>query len=66
MTKVDMVYGKIKARIESGAFPVGYSALEPELALRFHVSRTPVREALVRLQAENLIVLTPRHGMMVL
>jgi len=30
------------------------------------MTRTPVREALVRLQAERLIDLIPRHGMRVL
>jgi len=40
--------------------------LEPELARVLGVSRTPVREALIRLEADNLIKLIPRRGMKVL
>ncbi len=40
-------------------------ALEPELALRLGMSRTPVREALIRLEQEGFVELTPRRGMRV-
>ena len=39
--------------------------LEQELALELGMSRTPVREALVRLQNERFVQLIPRHGMRV-
>ena len=39
--------------------------LEQELAADLRMSRTPVREALVRLQNENFVQLIPRHGMRV-
>lgn len=40
-------------------------ALEPELALRLGMSRTPVREALIRLEQEGFVELIPRRGMRV-
>ncbi|MCL4144867.1 UNVERIFIED_CONTAM: hypothetical protein GTU68_010416 [Idotea baltica] len=46
--------------------PSGYQAPEPELALRLGVSRSTVREALVRLQGEGLVKLIPRRGARVL
>jgi len=48
------------------ALPPGFRALEQELALRLGVSRTPVREALIRLEAEGLVEVVPRRGMRVL
>ena len=39
--------------------------LEQELAADLGMSRTPVREALVRLQNERFVQLIPRHGMRV-
>ena len=65
LSRVEQVYRKIKSSILSNEFPPGYQALEPEIAKRLGVSRTPVREALIRLEAENLIELIPRRGMRV-
>ena len=39
--------------------------LEQELVQLFGVSRTPVREALIRLQNEQLVQIIPRHGVRV-
>lgn len=39
--------------------------LEQELVAMFSVSRTPIREALVKLEHENLVEIIPRHGMRV-
>jgi DNA-binding GntR family transcriptional regulator len=65
-TSVDEAYGAIKRRILDNEFPPGFQVLEQALALQLGVSRTPVREALLRLQAEGLIEIVPRHGMRVL
>jgi len=46
--------------------PPGFQAFEQDLANMLNMSRTPVREALVRLQNEGLIELKPRRGMRVL
>lgn len=63
---VDEAYARIKQEILENVMPPGFRALEAELALRFGMSRTPVREALLRLQAEGFVRVTPRRGMLVL
>ncbi|WP_260854423.1 GntR family transcriptional regulator [Paraburkholderia sp. BCC1884] len=47
--------------IESELMPGSY-LLEQELALMLGVSRTPIREAAIRLQGEGLVEIVPRHG----
>jgi transcriptional regulator, GntR family len=66
LSRVESAYRQLKQSILSNKFPPGYQALEPELARTLGVSRTPVREALIRLEAEKLIELIPRRGMRVL
>lgn len=66
LSRVELVYRKLRDSIITNQFPPGYQALEPEIAKNLGVSRTPVREALIRLEAENLIQLVPRRGMRVL
>jgi DNA-binding GntR family transcriptional regulator len=63
---VDQAYEAIRRRILDNVFPPGYQALESELAQALGISRTPVREALIRLQKEGLVSVVPRHGMRVL
>jgi len=55
----------IEADIASGALPPGVAINEKELASRFGVSRTPVREALLMLAARKLVVNVPRVGTLV-
>jgi DNA-binding GntR family transcriptional regulator len=66
LSRVEQVYRKIKAGILNNEYPADYQILEPELATQLGVSRTPVREALIRLAADNLVLLIPRRGMKVL
>lgn len=66
LSRVEYAYRKIKNNITSNVFTSGFQMLEPELAENLGVSRTPVREALIRLEADNLIQLIPRRGMRVL
>ena len=66
MSLVDAAYEQIRRRILDNAWPPGHRALEQEVALALGMSRTPVREALMRLQAEGLVEVIPRHGMRVL
>ncbi|WP_188150129.1 GntR family transcriptional regulator [Teredinibacter waterburyi] len=66
LSRVEQAYRKLRASILSNEFPPGFQALEPEIAKKLGVSRTPVREALIRLEAEQLIELIPRRGMRVL
>jgi DNA-binding GntR family transcriptional regulator len=63
---VDTAYDLIRRRILDNAWPPGHRALEQEVALALGMSRTPVREALVRLQNDGLVEVVPRHGMRVL
>lgn len=61
-TQVDSAYGRLKNEILQGVLPPGYQAPEPDIANRLGMSRTPVREALIRLEAEGLVDLVPRRG----
>lgn len=63
---VDAAYEQVRRRILDNVWPPGHRALEQEVALALGMSRTPVREALVRLKNEGLVELIPRHGMRVL
>jgi DNA-binding GntR family transcriptional regulator len=63
---VEQAYRLIRQRILDNVYPAGYRALEREFAEELALSRTPVREALLRLQAEGLLELIPRHGARVL
>jgi DNA-binding GntR family transcriptional regulator len=54
----------IKA-IESGELPSGSRLRENDLAARFGISRTPIREALRRLETQGLVTHVPRQGAIV-
>ena len=62
---VEEAYGALKGKILSNEFPGGYQALEEDLAVQLGMSRTPVREALIRLQNEGFVEVIPRRGMRV-
>src|SRR3954464_7514575 len=52
----------IREAILDGELAAGERLKEDELARRLDVSRTPVREALRRLEAEGLVVVEPQRG----
>jgi DNA-binding GntR family transcriptional regulator len=62
----DDAYQAIRRRILDNVYPPGHQALESALAEDLGISRTPVREALIRLSNEGLVEVIPRHGMRVL
>ena len=64
-SRVEQAYAEIRRRILDNYYAPGHQVLEQELAADLGMSRTPVREALVRLQNERFVQLIPRHGMRV-
>jgi DNA-binding GntR family transcriptional regulator len=59
---VDEIAFRLEQAILEGEFRPGTHLLQDELCARFGVSRTPVREALRKLQAQHLVVLVPNKG----
>jgi len=64
-TLASIVQQRIGADIAHGALPPGMRLEEEELARRYQVSRTPVREALRQLSAFGIVDTRPRQGMVV-
>ncbi|MBD0841148.1 GntR family transcriptional regulator [Streptomyces sp. TRM68416] len=62
----ERVYGHVKQGVLDRRYEGGTLLTEGELAEAVGVSRTPVREALLRLEAEGLIKLYPKKGALVL
>jgi DNA-binding GntR family transcriptional regulator len=62
---VDALAERIHARILAGDFAVGSWLRQEALATSFGVSRTPVREALRKLQAEGIVEVLPHRGALV-
>jgi DNA-binding GntR family transcriptional regulator len=58
----DEIAFRLRAEILDGKLPPGGRLQHEELATRFGVSRTPIREALRQLQALNLVVVAPNRG----
>ena len=56
----DSVFEKLEQSILSGEYPVGTLLSENGLSKSLAVSRTPVREAIKRLEQENLVSETPK------
>lgn len=61
----DRVHFALRQAIVSGVLPSGTRLAEEELAGQFEVSRTPVREAVLRLEAEGLAERSRRRGLVV-
>jgi len=57
-----LVYRALRADIISMRVVPGWAINEKAVALEHSVSRTPVREALLRLAAENLVEIFPQSG----
>jgi DNA-binding GntR family transcriptional regulator len=58
-------YAHVKERLLDGRFAGGTLLSENDVAQRVGVSRTPVRQAFARLQAEGWLVLYPKRGALV-
>jgi DNA-binding GntR family transcriptional regulator len=58
----DVAVARIRAAIVDGTLGLGQQISESALASSFGISKTPVREALMRLQQEGLVTIQPRRG----
>ena len=61
----DTAYQTLQQAILSGKSTAVFFASDRELCERFSFSRTPVREAVLRLRDEQLVEVLPRKGMCV-
>ena len=61
----DRAFEYVKSHVLTGAFPGGELISEGEVATALGMSRTPVREAFLRLEAEGLLRLYPQRGALV-
>ena len=58
----DVVFNTLRRAIITGEFAPGERQMEISLANRLGVSRTPVREAIRKLELEGLVIMIPRKG----
>jgi DNA-binding GntR family transcriptional regulator len=58
----EVVGERIREAIVQGDLKLGEQVSEAQLAARMGVSKTPVREALVRLQSQGLVQIHPQRG----
>lgn len=58
----DIVYNQLLEAIRSGAIPDDERLVQEKLADEMQISRTPVREALLRLEQEGILVVAQRGG----
>ena len=61
----DKVYIYLKDEIAQGRLKPGERIKEKEIAQEFGISRTPIREALLQLEAEGFVKFLPRRGIIV-
>ncbi|MGO4202400.1 GntR family transcriptional regulator [Rhodococcus sp. TAF43] len=61
----ELAYREVKELILSGELPGGELISEGEIATRMGSSRTPVREAFLRLEAEGWMRLYPKRGALI-
>ena len=62
---VEDAYRALKEAVRDNTLPPGYQGSEQDLAQRLGMSRTPVHEAVIRLQEEGLVRVLPRRGVVV-
>ena len=62
---VDSAYAALKSAILQNVYPPGFQAAESDVATQLGMSRTPVHEAMIRLQEEGLVEILPRRGILI-
>jgi len=65
LTLREKILETIRDAIIAGALKPGEKVAEPELADRFGISRTPIREAFRQLESEGYLTVIPRKGAVV-
>lgn len=63
--RADEAYSKILAAIRDGTLTPGARIREAQMAEWLEMSRTPVRQAIQRLESEGLLTVEPRAGLVV-
>lgn len=58
----DVVFNTLRGAILNGQLKPGERLMEVHLAAKLGVSRTPIREAIRKLELEGLVVMMPRKG----
>lgn len=58
----DIVFHTLRKAIITGELPPGERLMETQLGEKLGVSRTPIREAIRKLELEGLVVMVPRKG----
>ncbi len=61
----EIAYEVLKHAIITGDIPAGERIVETDYADRLHISRTPLREALRKLERDGLVEYVPRRGVVV-
>ena len=61
----EIAYDTLKKAIITGEIPAGERIVETEYADRLHISRTPLREALRKLERDGLVEYVIRRGVVV-
>ena len=61
----DTVYAQLRDEIINGNLPPGAALREAELTARFGVSKTPLRDALARLQKDGFVAIPPYRSAVV-
>src|SRR6202022_3606794 len=64
-TAASKIYSNLRAELVSMQRRPGEAVSEAEIALSYGVSRTPVREAILRLSDEGLVEIFPQSGIIV-
>lgn len=59
----EQAYAELKRQILENEMLAGHQLMEGEIAELLNISRTPAREAMMKLEAEGLVEVRPRHGM---
>lgn len=65
LTEADKAYIQIKEKIITLEMPPGSVIRETKLMQELGMGRTPIREALMQLEADKLVIVAPRRGIFV-